>query len=322
MSTSVTGEARVQVSKFVLNKLGVTVGPVTDLFLVKNLFCYQTVGVFKCLHIINKIIGTDFDFIVNQTRQCEIFVRCTTPAASGKLVNVLPLTFKFDDSRVKISKNNFLEALREDEDIFFKEPVKTFAASMENRSIIQQKFLGYPVGYSDVMLDMDSEQNIRMADTTMKIIGVSEGYQEGLVRVDLKYLLSPEYIPHAYSVVQSPKYLKFAVDQNMKLDMKFQIPMHAEVMTKSHYFVDRFMIKFYTVKTVKKCSFMEDLGKTCPVSGLTILSVRYTSYSFLCKYFISCMNFCSSRNGSHTICYMWVRFIELWWSLQHTVTIY
>ncbi|KAM0856159.1 hypothetical protein ACQ4PT_049301 [Festuca glaucescens] len=171
MSTSVTEETRVQVSKFLLSKLGVTVGPVTDLFLVKNLFCHQTVGVFKCLHIINKLIDTEFDFIVNQSRQCEIFVRCTTPAAFVKLVDVLPLTFNFDDARVKISKINFLEALPEDEDIFFKEPVKTFAASMENRSISQQKFLGYQVGYSDVMLDMESEQNIRMADTTMKILG-------------------------------------------------------------------------------------------------------------------------------------------------------
>ncbi|KAM0856160.1 hypothetical protein ACQ4PT_049301 [Festuca glaucescens] len=204
MSTSVTEETRVQVSKFLLSKLGVTVGPVTDLFLVKNLFCHQTVGVFKCLHIINKLIDTEFDFIVNQSRQCEIFVRCTTPAAFVKLVDVLPLTFNFDDARVKISKINFLEALPEDEDIFFKEPVKTFAASMENRSISQQKFLGYQVGYSDVMLDMESEQNIRMADTTMKILGVSEGSQEGLVRLNLKYLLSPEYIAHAYSVVQSP----------------------------------------------------------------------------------------------------------------------
>ncbi|KAM0926633.1 hypothetical protein ACQ4PT_003638 [Festuca glaucescens] len=94
---------------------------------------------------------------------------------------------------------------------------------------------------------------------------LSEGSQEGLVRVNLKYLLSPEYIAHAYSVVQSPEFFKFAVDQNSKLYMKFKIPMHAEVMTKSHYFVDRFMIKFYAVKTIKKCSFMEDLGKTYPV---------------------------------------------------------
>ncbi|KAM0885336.1 hypothetical protein ACQ4PT_030417 [Festuca glaucescens] len=177
----------------------------------------------------------------------------------------IPCDESFDEARLKICKVSFLETLPEDEDIFLKESVKTFSASMENRSITQQKLLGYPVGYSDVSLDMESEENIRMTDTTMKILGVSEGSPEGLVRVNLKYLLSPEYIAHAYSVVQSPEFVKFAVDYNSKLYMKFKIPMHAEVMTKSHYFVDRFMIKFYSVKTVKKCSFMEDIGRKCPV---------------------------------------------------------
>ena len=265
MSTYVTEETRVQVSKFLLSKLGLTPGPVTNLFLVKNLSCFEPAGVFKCLHVINKLVGTEFDFIVNQSRQCEVFVRCMTPVACTKLHDVLPLTFKFDEARVKFCKVSFLETLPEDEDIFLKEPAKTFSASMENRSITQQKLLGYPAGYSDVSLDMDYEENIRMTDTTMKILGVSEGSQEGLVRVNLKYLLSPEYIAHAYSVVQSPDLVKFVVEYNSKLYMKFKIPMMAEVMTKSHYFVDRFMIKFYLVKTVRKCSFMEDIGRKCPV---------------------------------------------------------
>ncbi|KAK1682534.1 hypothetical protein QYE76_043382 [Lolium multiflorum] len=265
MSTSVTEDTRVPVSKFLLSKLGLTAGPVTNLFVAKTPFCFEPAGVFKCIHVIFKLVGTEFDFIVNQSRECEVIVRCTTPVASAKLHDVLPLTFKFDEARVKIYKVSSHETLPEDEDIFLKEPAKTFSASMENRSITEQKLLGYPVGYSDESLDMESEENIRMTDTAMKILGVSEGSQEGLVRVNLKYLLSPEYIAHAYSVVQFPELVKFAVDYNSKLYMKFNIPMMAEVMTKNHYFVDRFMIKFYSVKTVKKCSFMEDIGRKCPV---------------------------------------------------------
>ncbi|KAK1661900.1 hypothetical protein QYE76_050059 [Lolium multiflorum] len=68
--------------------------------------------------------------------------------------------------------------------------------------------------------------------------------------------------------------VKFAVEYNSKLYMKFKIPMMAEVMTKSHYFVDRFMIKFYLVKTVKKCSFMEDIGRKCPVYKLDEINAQ------------------------------------------------
>jgi hypothetical protein len=53
------------------------------------------------------------------------------------------MVFKFSDYRVKFMKVDFLDAKSEDEDIFFKDPVQTFAAHIADRRISEQKMLGY-----------------------------------------------------------------------------------------------------------------------------------------------------------------------------------
>jgi hypothetical protein len=75
MSCSVPEETRVKVSSCTLRQIGGNTGPVNDLFLVRIVFCHQTRGIFIVLHIVKKLIGIDFEFVVNQSRECEIFVR-------------------------------------------------------------------------------------------------------------------------------------------------------------------------------------------------------------------------------------------------------
>jgi hypothetical protein len=78
-------------------------------------------------------------------------------------------------------------------------------------------------------------------------------------------MLSPEYMPHATYVVPWPNSFKFVVDQNSDLYMKFHIPIHAELMTKSHFYVDRFLVKFHSVEIVTKKYWNKDIGKSFPV---------------------------------------------------------
>jgi hypothetical protein len=106
-----------------------------------------------------------------------------------------------------------------------------------------------------------------MLETTMSILGIAEGNAEGLVRVNLKYMLSPEYMPHATYVVPWPNSFKFVVDQNSELYMKFHIPIHAELMTKSHFYVDRFLVKFHSVEIVTKKYWNKDIGKSFLVNS-------------------------------------------------------
>jgi hypothetical protein len=49
--------------------------------------------------------------------------------------------------------------------------------------------------------------------------------------------------------------------------MKFHIPIHAEMMTKSHFYIDGFLVKFHSVQTVTKNYWNEDIGKSSPVYG-------------------------------------------------------
>jgi hypothetical protein len=127
--------------------------------------------------------------------------------------------------------------------------------------------LGYPVGYSDDSLNMEAVRNPRMLETTMSILGIAEGNAEGLVRVNLKYMLSPEYMPHATYVVPWPNSFKFTVDQKSELYIKFHIPIHAKIITKSHFYIDGFLVKFHSVQTVTKKYWNEDIGKSSPVYG-------------------------------------------------------
>jgi hypothetical protein len=175
------------------------------------------------------------------------------------------MVFKFSDYRVKFLKVDFLDAKSEDEDIFFKDLVQTFPAHIAHHRISEQKMLGYPVGYSDDSLNMEAVRNPRMSKTTMSILGIAEGNAQGLVRVNLKYMLSPEYMPHATYVVPWQISFKFAVDQDSELYMKFHIPIHAEMMTKSHFYIDGFLVNFHSVETVTKKYWNEDIGKSSPV---------------------------------------------------------
>jgi hypothetical protein len=265
MSCSVPEVTRVKVSSFTLRQIGAITGPVNDVFLIRTVFCHETHGIFIALHVVKKLIGTDFEFVVNQSRECEIFVRCCSPSSFEKILTALPMVFKFSDYCVKFLKVDFLDAKSEDEDIFFKKPIQTFAAHIAHRRLSEQNLLGYPVGYSDDSLNMEAVRNPRMSETTMSILGIAEGNAEGLVRVNLKYMLSPEYMPHATYVVPWPNSFKFAVDQNSELYMKFHIPIHAEMMTKSHFYIDGFLVKFHSVQTVTKKYWNEDIGKSSPV---------------------------------------------------------
>jgi hypothetical protein len=106
-----------------MKQLGASPGLVDDLFIVRTVFSHEIQGLFKAMHVVKKLVGTDFKFVVNYSMECQLFVKCTTSAATTKLEDALQYTFKFDDHRVKILKLVRVDLIPESDDIFFMQSI-------------------------------------------------------------------------------------------------------------------------------------------------------------------------------------------------------
>ena len=66
---------------------------------------------------LKRLVGTDFEFVVNQAVECQLFVWGTSAAARAKLEQALEYTFKFDELPVKFFKIDRIDRLPYSEDI-------------------------------------------------------------------------------------------------------------------------------------------------------------------------------------------------------------
>lgn len=170
---------RAQVSRVIMNFLGAAPGPIDDMFLVKTVCCWDPDGLFKGLHVIHKLIGNNFDFVVNHNIECQLLVRPTNPYATKKLEEALQYTFKFDEKRVKIYKLVGLDLLPLIEDIF-----QTYHSAVTSLPL-PEFFI------EDLFIDLETTQNPIMSETTMSILGVVEGqHNQGLLAVKVQFVHS------------------------------------------------------------------------------------------------------------------------------------
>ena len=133
-------------------------------------------------------------------------------------------------------------------DLLRNSPKLEFPASYAEKSVEEQKQLRYPTGYHGFDSDIPRYRNPSMSVTTMKLLGLSDGSQRGLVRVIVMHFFMADRVAHAIECVNSAYPFKHAVDQDGALYMKFVHHEHAERMEKSHFFIDNQMVKFFVVE--------------------------------------------------------------------------
>ena len=129
-----------RVCQLILKEVGVRPGPVHDIFLVKTVSCIAVKGIFNALQVLKRLVGTDFEFVVNQAMECQLFVRGTSTTARAKLEQALEYTFKFDELPVKFFKIDRIDRLPYSKDIYCNaKPMTIFPA-----------YFGYlTLGYKD-----------------------------------------------------------------------------------------------------------------------------------------------------------------------------
>ncbi|KAM0887850.1 hypothetical protein ACQ4PT_028729 [Festuca glaucescens] len=104
---------------------------------------------------------------------------------------------------------------------------------------------------------MEAHRNPSMSASTMWTLGVMEGTVDSLLKVEIKYLPSPEDFVYALRVGNIPN-VKWAVDEDGSMYMKFQDCLHSDFTAIHHFFVGgRIMLKFHKVVTVKYLDSLE-----------------------------------------------------------------
>ena len=148
---------RPAVSRVVLDYLRVMPGPVNDVFVVKNCSRFSKDGIFAALHVIKKMLGSDFIYAVNHTREAQLVIRCTVPA-DAELLDAANVQFKFDHQFIKIYKLASIGSLPQGEDTPFEVPINSFRARTEGNTL-----LGYPAGYGGDSDNIESHINPEMS---------------------------------------------------------------------------------------------------------------------------------------------------------------
>lgn len=253
-----------QVTQHVLARLGERTGPVNGLFLFRLLGSTGTEGIFTVLHIAKTLLRREFEFVLNDAYEAQVFVRATSTADNDVLesASAKEKAFSLAHAVVKIYKIVELNLVPRKEDKLLNMPLCTYPQEYDHLSVDRMRQLSYPTGFSCQGDPIEKWKNPHLSETTMNILGVSEGTPAGLTRVVVKYMFRTGTICYPLSVVPSDFRFKHAVDQDGSLYMKFVDPVNAEAMARRNYFVDRFMIKFYLVNSVTKCSKYFDKAKT------------------------------------------------------------
>ncbi|KAM0870481.1 hypothetical protein ACQ4PT_039988 [Festuca glaucescens] len=99
---------------------------------------------------------------------------------------------------------------------------------------------------------MEDHQNPSLSASTMWILGVEEGVGDCLLKVEIKYLAIPKDFVYALRVANIPD-VKWAVDEDGSLYMKFRNHLESDFTSIHHFFIGgRMMLKFHRVVTTRK----------------------------------------------------------------------
>jgi hypothetical protein len=239
---------RPALSRFVLEYLGVAPGPVNDIFVVKNMFCSTTDGLFAAQHVLRTLVSSIFRCIVNQTTEAQLIVRCSIPSDVERLDGE-NVTFKFDDKFVRFYKIFSVSVAPDEEDVTSHPDIKPFPAFIEGNTVV-----GYPRGFSDENEDMDNHLNPYIALSTMEALNLGVGDFERMLKVNVKYMNFPGIYLYAIHVIPFKGLFDFAIDQDGSMYVKFNQKEHADYMASMHFFFARRMFKFYKLTSLNKKS--------------------------------------------------------------------
>ena len=252
------GTRNLMLSRFVMDYLGLQPGIVSGVMLVRVHMSARPESIFHALHTIKNVVTGSITYMVNSTRRAELVVKLSHPW-DADWMDCSRGIFRFDDNLIKCFLIATVGLLPEEEDDIFRSNIQDFHASAEGIHV-----LNYPRGYNTAMEEMDLHLNPTMSASTMDTLGVEEGSVECLLKVNIQYIGGPRDFLYALRVANFP-YIRFAVDQDGSMYIRFQRKDESDMVAMHHFFVGgRLMVKFYKVASVKKRHVLFD------ASGQTI----------------------------------------------------
>jgi hypothetical protein len=251
---------RPSVTRHVMSRLGEYPGKVHDLYLFRVMDT-RLDGIFICLALAKKLLTRDFQYTVNQGSKTKVFIRPSGTDDKATLLAASEFKYMLNHYHIKIIKIEELHYKPVSKDFSLNKPVSTFPCSYDHLSVEMMTELSYPVGFSSQGDNIDGFCNTIMSETTMSLLGISEGVQSGLLNVIVKYFVQPSTIGLALEVIPTDFEFKYAIDQNGSFYMKFKKPEQAEAIARRHYFIGGKMIKFCYVRTVEQLDEQDDTGK-------------------------------------------------------------
>lgn len=235
-----------EVSRFVLEYLNIQPGPVFGVLMICVPWSSEPESIFHALHVVKSLATGPITYVVNGSREAQLMVRCSN-INDAEMLDSDRVMFKFDDKFIKCVKLESVRMMAAIEDSFYYANTQQFLRVHEGLDVHN-----YPRGYTSEMEDINHHTNPTLSASTMRSLGVQEGFVDRLLKVDIKYFTRPRDFLYALRVANLPNTV-FAVDEDGTMYMNFQSTLGADMTSIHHFFVGGYkMIKFYKAVNVNK----------------------------------------------------------------------
>src|SRR3954471_2288948 len=132
---------------------------------------------FTVLHIAKTLLRREFESVLNDAYEAQVFVRATSTADNDVLesASAKEKAFSLAHAVVKIYKIVELNLVPWKEDKLLNMPLCTYPQEYDHLSVDRMRQLSYPTGFSCQGDPIEKWKNPHLSETTMNILGVSEG---------------------------------------------------------------------------------------------------------------------------------------------------